>query len=514
MRVKLGGRILIAVLIVGGLATLGKLWQGGAFDKFIPRETSKSVAKGDLKDFQEKTGMDRPIRVNVVSWYGYAGLYYMNGGLSPSTDSRFYKDYGILVEICLNNDIPTQMNQWKSGEVDVMWGTADALPIDASGIKDKEPKILFQADWSRGGDAIVVQRGITKVSDLRGKRVSVAFGTPSHTLLYWFLNSSGMDWADIEVVKVSSAIEAAEMFKAGQVEAAVVWAPDDQICIQKVPGSSVLQSTKVASNIIADLFYAQKSFIQKNEKSVQSFTEGWLKGNGLINSNQSARSEAAQIMAKTMNVSVGDATDGLNTVRLATLGDNLNFFGLGQGYKGTTGEDLYTKMARVYSSMNLADNPPSWSSLLYTSFIQSANLVSDGDRAEGVVAFKPVTNEEKTVTAFSSKSLSINFPSGSSALTDESKMVVDRFADVTKTFAAAKIRVVGNTDNTGAYNSNKLLSLKRAQSVASYLIQQYGFDGNRFVVIGNGPDAPKGDNATEIGRLENRRTDFELINAF
>jgi len=58
---------------------------------------------------------------------------------------------------------------------------------------------------------------------------------------------------------------------------------------------------------------------------------------------------------------------------------------------------------------------------------------------------------------------------------------------------------------------NKSLSLKRARAVASYLAREHGFDPNKFVVVGNGPDKPVAENTTEQGRSKNRRTDFELI---
>lgn len=511
MQIKPGGKIAIAIIVVAAIIGLGKLWTQGTFDKWIPREQKAVVAKKELGDFQEKTGLTRPIRVNVVPWYGYAGLYYMNGGMTASTESRFYKEYGILVDISLSTEIPTQVEQWKAGEADLMWSTADAFPIDASGIKSFSPQIVLQSDWSRGGDAIVVTRGIDKVSDLRGKKVAVAFGTPSHTFLYWILNSSGLDWSDIQVAKYSTAEEAAKVFKAGQVDAAVVWSPDDKICVSKVPGAKVFKSTKTATHIIADIFYAKKDWLASNNKTAQALVEGWIKANGLIGSDPVAKAEAAKIMAAAMNVPVEDAVEGLGNVRLTTHGDNLNFFGLNSQYKGVTGSDLYDKMTRVYSSMGLADNPPSWTNIINTSFIQFAKLSSFSDKAEGETQFKPVTEQEKTASAFSSKALDIVFPPSSYALSDEAKVTIDKFAEIAKTFTATKVRVVGNTDNTGSYDKNKILSLKRAQSVVSYLVTQYGFSQNRFIVRGDGPDSPKGDNSTPEGRQMNRRTDFELV---
>jgi NitT/TauT family transport system substrate-binding protein len=58
---------------------------------------------------------------------------------------------------------------------------------------------------------------------------------------------------------------------------------------------------------------------------------------------------------------------------------------------------------------------------------------------------------------------------------------------------------------------NKDLSWKRAKSVSNFLVQEYSFDPNRFVVVGNGPDKPVDSNETVNGKAANRRTDFELI---
>ena len=66
-------------------------------------------------------------------------------------------------------------------------------------------------------------------------------------------------------------------------------------------------------------------------------------------------------------------------------------------------------------------------------------------------------------------------------------------------------------DNVGNLASNKALSLKRAQSVANYLIKEHNMPANRFVIVGNGPDKPIADNNTADGKSKNRRTDFELL---
>jgi NitT/TauT family transport system substrate-binding protein len=49
--------------------------------------------------------------------------------------------------------------------------------------------------------------------------------TPSHTFLLWLLEAGNLTYDDIMPVKVANAIDAADLFKKGQVDAAVVWSP-------------------------------------------------------------------------------------------------------------------------------------------------------------------------------------------------------------------------------------------------------------------------------------------------
>ncbi len=95
---------------------------------------------------------------------------------------------------------------------------------------------------------------------------------------------------------------------------------------------------------------------------------------------------------------------------------------------------------------------------------------------------------------------------------ENAKYIIDKeFVGIAKAFGNARIRVEGNTDNTGNYNSNIALSQRRAQSVVDYLVQEYKMPRNRFIVKGNGPNNPIASNDTDNGRGQNRRTDFELV---
>ncbi|MBX2891875.1 MAG: OmpA family protein [Saprospiraceae bacterium] len=458
------------------------------------------------------------VGVGVVTWGGYAGGQYWNKGFKANTDSRFYKDYGFKVDFKILDDPTASRNAWKNDEVHLLWATVDALPTEMPGLAAYDPVVVFQADWSRGGDAIVVRRGIGSVGDLRGKQIAVAEMSPSHSFLIWLLSAAGMTTADVKVVGVPSPLEAADAFKANNVDAAVVWSPFDEECVQKVPGARVLQSTRNASNIIADVFIAKRKWVEANPERVQQLYEGWMKGAAEINRSPAAKQEAATILANAFDgFSKDDALKAIDNVRLCTHGDNLNFFGLNRNtYKGVTGEELYSRMTKEYRNVGVlsgSDAVPVWSRASFLGAVERSTLSGNEHAAEGQKTFASITETEaRTKGAVATKRVSISFRTGEFLLDENAKYIVDNeMVPIAKAFANSRIRVEGNTDNVGSAASNIALSKKRAQAVVDYLVKEYGMPRNRFTVIGNGPDKPVASNDSEDGRRKNRRTDFELV---
>lgn len=463
-------------------------------------------------------GSDAPvvIRVGVVTWGGYVGGQYFNEGFKAYTKSRFYKEYGIKVEFVIIDDFEASRNAWKAGELDLLWVTADAFPTETQALIDGgyDPRIVFQADWSRGGDAIVVSHGINSVRDLKGKSVAVAPGTPSHSFLLLMLQADELEYTDVNVKPVKSAVDAAALFKNGAVDAAVVWSPDDEDCLRTVTGSKILKNSKEAPFIIADCFFAKNSFIESHQKELTGLVEGWLKGAAEINSSPEAKERAIEILAEGLSIDLNLARKSIDNVRLTTYWDNVNFFNLKGDYKGVKGDDLYTKMGRLYCAINMAPSQlPPWRSVTNLSILRAIHLKGQEHMAEGEIKFTKPGKVAETAQAFASKALSVSFATNSAELDENAKVLIQiQFGDVAKFFATARVRVEGNTDSTGNEEKNKELSYARAKTVADFLVTKYGFDKNRFVIVGNGSNKPIVGNDTPVGRAKNRRTDFELLN--
>ncbi len=481
------------------------------------KDKIKEITKGNKKEKTSKEGYKDVINIGVVTWGGYAGGQYFNRGFDANTESQFYKDYGFKVKFKVIDDFDASRDAFKSGNIDLMWATIDAFPTEIEGLAKYDPQVVFQADWSRGGDAIVARRGINTVKDLRGKKIAVAPMTPSHSFLIWLLEAGDLTTKDVKIIEVPSAIDAADAFKSNSVDAAVVWSPDDEDAVNKVAGSKVLESTKNASHIIADVFIAKKEFIQKNKQQLKELYEGWMKGAAALNSSEEKKHEAAKYLAKGLGMPEDFCYNAINNTRLTTHGDNLNFFGLNSDYKGVTGEDLYNKMKIKYNDLGFSTaGAKSWRLLASKDIVPAAKVTVAGSEAEKEKVFANIDEKVIKKEALSTKRLSISFRTGEYVLDENAKQLIDiQFIPIAKAFSNSRIRVEGNTDNVGSFASNVSLSKKRAQSVADYLIQAHNMQKNRLIVLGNGPSKPvEGckSNATKKCRSKNRRTDFELVN--
>jgi len=454
---------------------------------------------------------------------GVEGIVLVNGGMEPNENSELYKKYGIKLQIKQMDAVKDTRAGLHSGDLDLVYCTTDALSVEmGSGselLADNVVEIM-QVNQSHGADAIVVRKGINDVESLKGKKVAYAVGTASHTLLLNVLESSNLKMSDIHEYQVADGVEAANAFKNNQCDAAVVWAPDDEDCVASQPGAKVLVSSAVASQIIADGLLVKQSVLKDKHDKIVKLVKAWLEGNASINTDANAKKEANALFAKGFKFPEDIAAKSADKVYFSTLGDNINFFGLNSTYTGMTGDRMYGRMAVKYTEIGLAKSPAPWRNVSDPSVIQELmndkDFASRSSQAAGKVeAFKPATEEIKKQTSQSSKIISLEFATNSAQLDQDDKAIIDReIKELAQAFAGAYIRVEGNTDNTGSAEINNKLSLNRATTVVNYLVNEYNFDQNKFIVVGNGSRKPVTgceDNADEACKAKNRRTEFQFI---
>lgn len=82
---------------------------------------------------------------------------------------------------------------------------------------------------------------------------------------------------------------------------------------------------------------------------------------------------------------------------------------------------------------------------------------------------------------------------------------LQELADYLKRFTNTKVTIAGHTDDQGSYEYNQGLSERRAEAVASLLINRFGIDAARVTTRGYGKTQPRAEGTSEAARASNRR---------
>lgn len=103
------------------------------------------------------------------------------------------------------------------------------------------------------------------------------------------------------------------------------------------------------------------------------------------------------------------------------------------------------------------------------------------------------------------------FETAKATIKKESLALLDEVAKVINDNARIRqVEVAGHTDDQGSESYNQKLSQRRAESVRDYLVKA-GVDKGKLTAKGYGEGAPIDTNRTEIGRGNNRRVEFNIL---
>lgn len=105
----------------------------------------------------------------------------------------------------------------------------------------------------------------------------------------------------------------------------------------------------------------------------------------------------------------------------------------------------------------------------------------------------------------------VQFELDSARLTLPAKARLDAIIQDMQRYPKLRVQITAHTDNQGDGDYNLQLSIKRAQSVADYLIE-HGISPDRLRAIGAGESQPIYRNDSASGRQGNRRVDFKVLN--
>ena len=106
--------LIVLVVVAAAYFGIQYLLNSGVVDG-LTNNSSSDTKKTEKPKLPRGVDADDVINVGVVTWGGYAGGQYFNKGFEANKESRFYKDYGLLVDFKVLDDFEASRNAFRAG---------------------------------------------------------------------------------------------------------------------------------------------------------------------------------------------------------------------------------------------------------------------------------------------------------------------------------------------------------------------------------------------------------------
>jgi NitT/TauT family transport system substrate-binding protein len=244
-----------------------------------------------------------PLTIASSPWPGYEPLYL-------ARDLGYFNDKVKLFELP-SSDIT--MESFRNGSTDIASLTLDeVLDLLQHGTK---LRILLIMDISNGGDAVMAEPDIKKLSDIKGKRISVVNIPLGIYILNRLLDKAGVKRNEVEVFPMPETRQE-KFYKAGKADVIITYDPIKTKLENS--GMHVLFDSSDIPNEIFDLLVVQEDVYLKRFDEICDVGKTWFKTLDYIKNN----STAAESMGKRLGVSSLELKEMMKGLIIPTLNEN------------------------------------------------------------------------------------------------------------------------------------------------------------------------------------------------
>jgi NitT/TauT family transport system substrate-binding protein len=542
------GNTITAVLFLGLIALGAWLWlgrsgeDGPAPGKSDAQQSSATAPDGEAPEPIEPvtgtptleaaaayTPRDGILQIDISDYAGYGGLIVANGGLEPNPESVFAKDFGFRVKIS-----KSEAETWSplnNGRLAATATTTDALAVLG---RQFDAVIPLQLGFSRGADMVVVDRGITSVNALAGKRLAASQFNESEFFIRYLANEAGLQVTvlrDLDAAPAAGTVGlvfyedasiACDAYRhelsrpSPKLQGCVGWTPSTDETIEASNGAAKALVSNRNLLVIADVLAVNRGFAKANPEMVRGLVQGILEGNRRLRDNPDAN---IPVVAKAFGWSEADTRDELSRVHLSNLPENLAFF---TGTIDSAGSFGGIFQSSVLAYGDLIRNPTDPSRFVDTSYLDA--LARKGVFADQKVAIAPIrTSSQASLEGdpLLSKDIRFFFEANSSKLDKQAPQNAE-YLDTIKRFLqvspGSTVLLRGHVDNARVrefrqqggeelVNSMALrameLSRQRALAVSEALKERHqGIDAARIEAVGRGWEEPAGADSNLNRRVE------------
>jgi len=239
------------------------------------------------------------LRVGANVWVGYEPLYL-------ARDLNYFPDTAIHpVEFTSATQV---IRAYQNDAIDAACVTLDEALLLAS--NDEDFRIILVADFSNGADVVIGASGMTRMVDLKGKRVGVEDTALGAFFLARALQKSGMQLGDVRVVPIQVQ-DHEQAFFSSRVDAVVTFEPVRGKLLRR--GAPILFDSSRIPGEIVDVLLVRTSYLERYPDVVASLLRGWQQAQDYLTR---APDDAHARMARREGVTAAEMRAALQGVHL------------------------------------------------------------------------------------------------------------------------------------------------------------------------------------------------------
>lgn len=472
---------------------------------------------------------DGIIDLDISEYAGYAGLIVANGGLDPSPDSFFARNYGFQVRIKLSEE--EGWSKLNNGRIAASVTTADVLAVVG---RQFEVVVPAQIGFSRGADMVVVDSGIANINQLKGKILASSQFNEAEFFIRYLASEAGVPVkalrdldgkvgpGELGLVFYEDAFIACDAYQhelasgSPRLNGCVGWSPRTDEVVAASNGRAKILVSNRNLLIVADLLVVNKGFAEANPKMVKGLVHGLMEGNRLVREDPAGY---APLIGAALKWDAEETRAELAKVHLSNVPENLAFF---EGTIDAAGsfQGIYQSSVLAYGALirNPAD-PTRW---VDTSHLKG--LAATQPFAAQTIAIAPIRTGGAVSLegdALLSKDIRFFFQPNSAQLDDNAKENLD-YLDTIKGFLQVSpgsiVLLRGHVDDAKVEEFRQQggealvrqmalkameLSRQRAQSVREALLKRHaGIKPDRIELVGRGWEEPSGRDSELNRRVE------------
>lgn len=290
---KLMTMILAVVLVVSVLTGCGKTEEPKKEE--VKQETAKQEEKKEEEKKEEKKeepAKEEPkmeeVELNIAYMPNYGSLWSIQNAIAQG----YLAEQGIKVNLVEFQDGPTIIAAMESGSIDIGYIGQGAHKLSING-KVK----IFALSHLSNGDALIGGKGITKVEDLKGKKVAYSSGSSSEDILLNSLDMVGMKMADIQAFDMDPAAIVTAMLS-GSVDACATWSPNTIKILDEMKDATKLTDNVTFSDKTVSLasWIVTPKYAETKRDIVLRFTKALFKAMDYAANDH--QEETAELIAK------------------------------------------------------------------------------------------------------------------------------------------------------------------------------------------------------------------------